>query len=91
MRIQQKIAAQMPMMNAAHGRTNPAHGVMVARPAMAPTQTPTRLGRFMRHQSMNIQTVRAALAATSELVAAKAAPPVEARAEPPSVSQAVKG
>ena len=58
---QQKQEARMPITKAAHGRTKPAHGVMVAKPAMAPTQTPTREGRLSRYQSMTIHTVRAVL------------------------------
>ena len=34
----------MPMTIAAQGYTKPAAGVTVARPAMAPTQAPTRVG-----------------------------------------------
>ena len=73
----------MPMTKAAHGRTKPAHGVMVARPAIAPTQSPTIDGLPKRIHSMSTHTERAVDAAISELTAAYAAPPVDASAEPP--------
>ena len=58
------------MTKAAHGRTKPAHGVMVASPAMAPTQRPTREGFPLRAHSRPTHTVRAVEAAISELTAA---------------------
>ena len=72
----------MPMTKAAHGRTKPAHGVMVARPAIAPTQSPTIDGFPNRIHSMSTHTERAVDAAISELTAAYAAPPVDASAAP---------
>jgi len=53
------MADAVPMTTAAHGLTKPAAGVMVARPAMAPTQTPTKLGLPSSFHSMTIQTSRA--------------------------------
>mmetsp|Transcript_7638 Transcript_7638/g.30652 ORF Transcript_7638/g.30652 Transcript_7638/m.30652 type:complete len:211 (+) Transcript_7638:603-1235(+) len=71
------------MVSAAHGLTYAAHGVMVAKPAIAPTQAPTRVGLpSIFHSSMS-QKKRAAEAEISEFIAASAACSFAARAEPP--------
>ena len=69
--------------NAAHGRMKPAHGVIVANPVTTPMQSPASVGLPCFNHSMPVQTVKAVLAASALFTAAKAAPPVEANAEPP--------
>ena len=51
----------------------PAAGVIVARPAMAPTQSPTKPGRPRRTQSMSSHRNRATEAEISEFTAAPTA------------------
>ena len=58
------------MTTAAHGFTNPAAGVIVASPAMAPTQTPTSDGLPSSFHSINIHTSKATLALISVLIKA---------------------
>ena len=64
------MAEAVPITTAAHGLTKPAAGVIVARPAMAPTQTPTSDGLPSSFHSMTIQTNRATEAEISVLMSA---------------------
>ena len=60
----------------------PAAGVMVASPAMAPTQSPTKPGRPTRAQSMRSHRNSATDAEISEFTAAPTATEPVARADP---------
>mmetsp|Transcript_12939 Transcript_12939/g.42810 ORF Transcript_12939/g.42810 Transcript_12939/m.42810 type:complete len:269 (+) Transcript_12939:634-1440(+) len=70
------------MTMAAQGCTNPAAGVIVASPAMAPTQAPTRVGLPLCTHSMTIHANSAHDALISVLIAAYAATPSAASALP---------
>mmetsp|Transcript_530 Transcript_530/g.2039 ORF Transcript_530/g.2039 Transcript_530/m.2039 type:complete len:210 (+) Transcript_530:612-1241(+) len=70
------------MIIAAHGRTNPAAGVMVARPAMAPTHAPTSVGLPLCSHSMTIHANSAHDAEISVLIPAFAAAVLAPSADP---------
>src|SRR5690606_2366742 len=71
----------MPMGTAARGGTNPAAGVMAARPATAPVTIPRAEGA-LSFQERSIQVVAAAAAEVLVATKALAAMPFAARAEP---------
>src|SRR5512137_1869077 len=75
------MAATTPMGTAARGVTNPAAGVMAARPATAPVTMPKADGALCR-QERSIQVVAAAAAEMLVATKALAAMPLAARAEP---------
>src|SRR5579884_3659603 len=75
--------AANPMTSADHVGTNPAAGVMVARPATAPVIAPDMLGFPVCHQAMSSQVTMATEAAVLVLTNATAATPVAASALPP--------
>ena len=63
--------------------TKAAAGVIVAKPAIAPTHAPTRVGLPSIFHSSKSQKKSAVEAAISEFIAATTAEPLAARAEPP--------
>ena len=77
------IPARRPNKRAALGDTNPAAGVMVANPAIAPVAQPIVVGLPIEKRSIRIQIRAAALAATWVLIMADDASAFAPNAEPP--------
>ena len=68
--VKQMQPARKPMAKDAHVGTNPAHGVMQARPATAPVKAPIMLGLPVRNQLIASQVHIATEAAMSVLTKA---------------------